>query len=77
MRLGAAADAVTCLRARDIERGAYSDLFNLQYYNLLSNELDDVHFLFTDLENPISAPRESEERCQMRWARRLEVAEFH
>jgi GT2 family glycosyltransferase len=41
-----AADAATLLRANDIERGAYSGLFNLQYYNGLFNELDDVHFLF-------------------------------
>ena len=48
-----AADAATLLRASDIERFAYSGLFNLQYYKGLSNELDDVHFLFKDLENPI------------------------
>jgi GT2 family glycosyltransferase len=48
-----AADAATLLRASDIERRAYSGLFNLQYYNGLFNELDDVHFLFKDLENPI------------------------
>jgi GT2 family glycosyltransferase len=48
-----AADAATLLRARDIERRAYSGIFNLQYYNGLFNELDDVHFLFKDLENPI------------------------
>lgn len=48
-----AADAATFLRAGDIERLAYSGLFNLQYYNGLSHELDDVHFLFKDLENPI------------------------
>jgi glycosyltransferase involved in cell wall biosynthesis len=48
-----AADAATLLRARGIERFAYSGLFNLQYYAGLFNELDDVHFLFKDLENPI------------------------
>jgi GT2 family glycosyltransferase len=48
-----AADAATLLRASDIERLAYSGLFNLQYYNGLFNELDDVHFLFKDLEGPI------------------------
>jgi glycosyltransferase involved in cell wall biosynthesis len=41
-----AADAATLLRASEIERTAYSGLFNLQYYNGLFNELDDVHFLF-------------------------------
>ena len=48
-----AADAATILRASDTERFAYSGLFNLQYYNGLFSELDDVHFLFKDLENPI------------------------
>jgi GT2 family glycosyltransferase len=48
-----AADGATLLRASDIERRAYSGLFNLQYYNGLFNELDDVHFLFKDVENPI------------------------
>jgi glycosyltransferase involved in cell wall biosynthesis len=48
-----AADAATLLRAGDMERLAYSGLFNLQYYNGLFNELDDVHFLFKDIENPI------------------------
>lgn len=48
-----AADAATLLRASDAERFAYSGLFNLQYYTGLFNELDDVHFLFKDLENPI------------------------
>jgi glycosyltransferase involved in cell wall biosynthesis len=48
-----AADAATLLRAGDIERRVYSGLFNLQYYNGLFNELDDVHFLFKDIENPI------------------------
>jgi len=47
------ADAATLLRANNIERRAYSGLFNLQYYNGLFNELDDVHFLFKDLESPI------------------------
>jgi hypothetical protein len=31
----------------------YSDLFNLHYHSGLLNELDEVHFLFKDLENPI------------------------
>jgi len=48
-----AAHAATLLRAGDIERRAYSGLFNLQYYNGLFSELDDVHFLFKDTENPI------------------------
>jgi len=48
-----AADASTRLRARGIERFAYSGLFNLQYYTGLFNELDDVHFLFKDLANPV------------------------
>jgi GT2 family glycosyltransferase len=48
-----AADAATLLRASDMERLAYSGLFNLQYYTGLFNELDDAHFLFKDLENPI------------------------
>jgi GT2 family glycosyltransferase len=48
-----AADSATLLRANDIERGAYSGLFNLHYYNGLFNELDDVHFLFKSIENPI------------------------
>jgi GT2 family glycosyltransferase len=51
-----AADAANLLQARDIERFAYSGLFNLQYYNGLLNELGDVHFLFKDLENPIIRP---------------------
>ena len=48
-----AADAATLLRASDMERLAYSGLFNLQYYSGLFNELHDAHFLFKDLENPI------------------------
>jgi GT2 family glycosyltransferase len=48
-----AADAATLLRASDMERLAYSGLFNLQYYTGLFNELDDAHFLFKDLEHPI------------------------
>jgi hypothetical protein len=48
-----AANAATLLRAGNIERRAYSGLYNLQYYNGLFNELDDVHFLFKDAENPI------------------------
>jgi GT2 family glycosyltransferase len=47
------ASAATLLRASNIERRAYSGLFNLQYYSGLFNELDDVHFLFKDVENPI------------------------
>jgi GT2 family glycosyltransferase len=46
-----AADGATLLRAGVIERKAYSGLFNLQYYTGFFNELDDVHFLFKDLEN--------------------------
>jgi len=53
-----AANSATLLRASDIERGAYSGLFNLHYYNGLLNELDDVHFLFKDLENPVTAAGE-------------------
>lgn len=48
-----AADAATLARASEVERLAYSGLFNLQYYSGLFNELDDVHFLFKDAENPI------------------------
>jgi GT2 family glycosyltransferase len=48
-----AADAATLLRSNDLERRAYSGLFNLQYYNGLFHELHDVHFLFKDVENPI------------------------
>jgi len=51
-----AADAATLLRAGEVERFAYSGLFNLQYYDGLLHELDDVNFLITDLENPISRP---------------------
>ena len=47
------ADAATLLRANNVERGVYSALFNLQYYNGLFDELDDVHFLFKGLEKPI------------------------
>ena len=47
-----AADGAALLRARVIEGKAYSGLFNLQYYNGFFNELDDVHFLFKDVENP-------------------------
>ena len=46
------ADSATLMRASDIERGLYSSLFNLEYYNGLFNELNDVHFLFKDLEDP-------------------------
>jgi len=45
-----AADAATLLRASNIERKAHSGLFNVQYYNGFFNELDDVHFLFKDVE---------------------------
>lgn len=48
-----ASDAATLLRLSDVERQAYSGLFNLQYYNGLFNELDDVRFLFEDRENLI------------------------
>jgi GT2 family glycosyltransferase len=48
-----AADVATLLRAGDIERFAYSGLFNLQYYKGFLNELNDVDFLFKDSENPI------------------------
>jgi GT2 family glycosyltransferase len=48
-----AADAATLLRASDVERRAYSGLFNLQYYTGLFNELDDVDFLTRDLDNPV------------------------
>jgi hypothetical protein len=40
------------LRVRPLERHAYSALFNLQYYNGLFNELDDVRFLFEDKKTP-------------------------
>jgi GT2 family glycosyltransferase len=53
------ADVATLLRATDLERFAYSGLFNLHYYSGLLDELNDVHFLFKDLE---SDPTESEER---------------
>ena len=46
-----AADSATLLRASVIERKAYSGLFNLQYYNGFFNELDDVDFLFKDVDN--------------------------
>jgi glycosyltransferase involved in cell wall biosynthesis len=48
-----AADAATLIGVSDIERFAYSGLFNLHYYNGLLNELGDVQFLFKDLEKPI------------------------
>lgn len=47
-----AADGATLLRVRPLERHAYSALFNLQYYNGLFNELDDVRFLFEDKKTP-------------------------
>ncbi len=47
------ADAATLLRAGVLERKAYSGLFNLQYYNGFFNELNDVHFLFKDVEKPV------------------------
>jgi glycosyltransferase involved in cell wall biosynthesis len=48
-----AADVATLLRAGRIERHAYSALFNLQYYNGLFNELDDVSFLLEDVERKV------------------------
>ena len=48
-----AADAATLLRADVMERKAYSGLFNLQYYNGFFNELNDVRFLFEDIEKPV------------------------
>jgi GT2 family glycosyltransferase len=48
-----AADGATLLRANGVEGQAYSGLFNLQYYNGFFNELDDVHFLFKDLERTV------------------------
>ena len=49
-----AADTATLLRASDLERFAYSGLFNLQYYVGLLHELNDVNFLFKEsLEKPI------------------------
>ena len=48
-----AADGATLVRAGVIERKAYSGLFNLQYYSGFYNELNDVHFLFGDAENPV------------------------
>jgi GT2 family glycosyltransferase len=48
-----AADGATLVRAGVIERKAYSGLFNLQYYNGFYNELNDVHVLFRDAENPV------------------------
>jgi glycosyltransferase involved in cell wall biosynthesis len=53
LTLKLAADAATLLRAGVLERKAYSGLFNLQYYNGFFNELDDVHFLFNDIKNPV------------------------
>jgi len=47
------AGAAALSRASEIERQAYSGLFNLQYYNGLLNELDDAQFLFKDLEDPV------------------------
>ena len=47
-----AADVATLLRAGVLERTAYSGLFNLQYYTGFFDELDDVHFLFKDVESP-------------------------
>jgi glycosyltransferase involved in cell wall biosynthesis len=44
-----AANTARLLRADDIERQAYSGLFNLQYYNGLFSEINDAHFLFKDL----------------------------
>lgn len=53
-----AADGATLLRARNLERHAYSGLFNLQYYTGLFNELDDIRFLFED-----KPPESDAERC--------------
>jgi glycosyltransferase involved in cell wall biosynthesis len=53
LALKLAADAANLLRASDMERFAYSGLFNLQYYNGLLGELGDVHFFFKDFDNPI------------------------
>jgi GT2 family glycosyltransferase len=47
-----AADGATLARAGVIERKVYSGLFNLQYYNGFYDELDDVHVLSRDVENP-------------------------
>jgi GT2 family glycosyltransferase len=46
-----AADGATLLRANALEEKAYSGLFNLQYYDGFFNELDDVNFLFKDIES--------------------------
>jgi GT2 family glycosyltransferase len=53
MALKLAADAATLLRYGEVERKAYSGLFNLQYYDGLSNELNDRHFLFKESEHLI------------------------
>jgi GT2 family glycosyltransferase len=51
--LKCSADLATLLQAGDIERFAYSGLFNLQYYDGLLNELNDTHFLLMAVDNPI------------------------
>jgi hypothetical protein len=43
-----AAEVATFLRTSELERFAYSGLFNLQYYYGLLNELGDRNFLFKD-----------------------------
>jgi hypothetical protein len=45
------ADAATLVHADGMERSAYSGLFNLRYYSGLFDELDDLQFLFRDVEN--------------------------
>lgn len=51
--LKSVADVATYLRMAVLERTAYSGLFNLQYYHGFFSELNDEHFLFTDVEqNP-------------------------
>lgn len=51
--LKSVADVATYLGIAVLERTAYSGLFNLQYYHGFFSELDDEHFLFTDVEqNP-------------------------
>lgn len=47
------ADAATILRVSSVETRAYSALFNLQYYNGLFEELDDLQFLSRDIQSPV------------------------